>query len=124
MIEITAASRDDVHHSAGRGAILRREGILQDGHLLNCELRQIGEYRLPAPAIGSGTSVHHKGGLPASRFIGREEILVDEHIPLIQRRAVRRIKQREEGDPPIQQWYLLNLCCVQTITELWLVCPD
>src|SRR5689334_8326664 len=106
MIKIAAGSRHNVHHPAGGSAVFCRESVLQHRHLLNGQLREIGEYGLPSPTIIAGTTIHYKSSLPASRTVGRKQVLIHKHVTLVQRRTVCRIEQRKESDPPIQKRHL------------------
>src|SRR5205085_8664068 len=98
-VELLApALRDDVDNAAGTAAVLGREGIGQDGHLLDGGERDGAEDGLAAPTVVAGAAIHHEGGLASSGAVGSEQVLVEEDVALVDGRAVCRVEQRKRGN--------------------------
>src|SRR5579872_1739386 len=106
---IAAALSDDVDHAAGAAAIFGGESAGEDGHLLNRVQWDVAEHGLAAPTVVAGSAVHFEPGLTASGAVGGEEILIHEHVALVDGWAIGGAEQREIGDAAVEQRRVFDL---------------
>src|SRR5205823_13678061 len=66
-------------------------------------------------------SVHHKQRLTPSRAIGREQILIDEDVALVNGRMIGRVQQWKVADLAVEQRRLFHLHGSQSRAQLRLI---
>ena len=121
MIEIATALGDDADDASGASAVLRGKAVGENRHLIDSDNRDIGEDRLPSPAVDCVGPIYFKPSLPPAGAVGCEEILIHKDVSLIDSRAIGGAEKREIGYFAAVKRRVLNLCCIEKDAKLRLV---
>ncbi len=70
--------------------------FVEHRHLLHRVQRDVAEDRLPSPAIVAGAAIHFEPRLPPAGAVGGEQILVHEHVALIDGRPIGCVEHRQD----------------------------
>ena len=124
VVDIATALGDDADDAAGASTVLCGKAVGENRHLIDGDNGNIGEDRLPSPAVDCVGAIHFKPGLPAAGAVGREQVLIHEDVSLIDGRAIGGAEKREVSDPAVVKRSFLNLGRIQKDAELRLISSD